>query len=698
MKTNALFLTLLSVLVAISSPADGEEQLLLDAPVVLRSGDIEWEEFAEAKASPQWDIEFEWRGEEPAFLEWTQYDVKQSWEILLNDKNLASLMQDENRMALCTEIPSGALRAGRNKLSIKPKGKTSVDDIVLEQIRIGSGVLSDHLSESELVIKVQDSSTGKGTPTRITLLREDGAFASHGLLATSAQPIAGIAARIGTVYSLSGEVTLPVPAGKYVVFAGRGFEYSLAKVEVTTERGKSTAVDLKIARVVDTTGYAACDTHIHTLTYSGHGDASIEERMVTVAGEGIELAIATDHNKYINYEEWAVKSGAREYFTPVVGCEVTTPRGHFNVFPIAERAPLIAHQQTNWKELFGEIYQTPDVGVAILNHARDSHSGVRPFAIDNHYSLQGENALGWDLGFNAMEVLNSAATQSDLTQLTRDWMALLNRGLRVAPIGCSDSHDVSRHFVGQGRTYVRCNDRQPGQLDVRECVQAIASGEVLVSYGLYATLNTEGERFAEVIRPASRDDVEICVEVQSPHWLQADRVQLYVNGELLQEKALGTGEAVGMKNQWKEMFRIPNGTHDVCVVAVATGPGVEGNYWRCAKPYQPTSTRWESRVFACSGALWLDRDGNQKRDCARDYALRIIEDGKGNLSDVLKRLDQYDRATAVQALAVLHSRKVDLATAEFLAAVSRASDMVKEVYRDVSLEIRNQALSVKNAK
>lgn len=698
MITNALFLTLLLVLLAISSPAVGQEQLLLNAPIVLRSGDIEWDEFAEANASPQWDIEFDWRGQEPAFLEWTQYDVKQSWEISLNDKNLASLIQDENRMALCTEIPSGVLKAGPNKLSIKPKGKISSDDIVLEQLRICSGVLSEHLSESKLVIKVQDNVTGNRTPARITVLHEDGALASHGLLTDSALPTTGIASRVGTVYSLSGEVTLSVPAGKYVVFAGRGFEYSLAKVEVTAERGKSTAVDLEIARVVDTTGYAACDTHIHTLTYSGHGDATIEERMVTLAGEGIELAIATDHNKYISYEEWAVRSGAREYFTPVVGCEVTTPRGHINVFPIADGAPPIAHQQTNWRELFGEIYKTPDVGVAILNHARDLHSGVRPFAIENHYALQGENALGWELGFNAMEVLNSAATQSDLTRLTHDWMALLNRGLRVAPIGCSDSHDVSRHFVGQGRTYVRCNDRQPGQLNVRECLQSIASGEVLVSYGLYATLKTEGERFAEVVRPNSRDKVEVCVEVQSPHWLKADHVRLYVNGELLQEKVLDTGEVDGLRNQWKEAFLIPNGIHDVCAVAVVTGPGVEGNYWRCAKPYQPTSTRWESRVYACTGALWLDRDGNQKRDCARDYALRIIEEGNGSLSDVFKRLNQYDRATAVQVLAVLHSRKVDLTTADVVAAVSRASDVVKGAYRDVLLEIRNHALTVRNAK
>ncbi len=61
------------------------------------------------------------------------------------------------------------------------------------------------------------------------------------------------------------------------------------------------------------------------------------------------------------------------------------------------------------------------MGIIILNHPRDLHSGVRPFAIENHYALQGENALGWEIGFNAMEVINSAATQSDIMQLPYDW-------------------------------------------------------------------------------------------------------------------------------------------------------------------------------------------------------------------------------------------------------------------------------------
>ena len=43
------------------------------------------------------------------------------------------------------------------------------------------------------------------------------------------------------------------------------------------------------------------DTHIHTLELSGHGDASVVERALTLAGEGIELAIATEHNRVADY-------------------------------------------------------------------------------------------------------------------------------------------------------------------------------------------------------------------------------------------------------------------------------------------------------------------------------------------------------------------------------------------------------------
>ena len=83
-----------------------------------------------------------------------------------------------------------------------------------------------------------------------------------------------------------------------------------------------------------------------------------------------------------------------------------------------------------------------------------------------------------------MELVNSGAQQSDLLQTYRDWFGLLNRGVLMTPVGASDSHDVSRYIVGQARTYIRCHDDQPGEIDVAEALKNFLAGRVLVSCGL----------------------------------------------------------------------------------------------------------------------------------------------------------------------------------------------------------------------
>src|SRR5207253_629754 len=100
----------------------------------------------------------------------------------------------------------------------------------------------------------------------------------------------------------------------------------------------------------------------------------IAERMITLAGEGIELPIATDHNMHIDYEPHARRLGVREFFTPVIGNEVTTSVGHFNVFPVAAEARIPDFKQKEWSAIFDEIFSTPQARIAILNHARDLHS------------------------------------------------------------------------------------------------------------------------------------------------------------------------------------------------------------------------------------------------------------------------------------------------------------------------------------
>ena len=59
--------------------------------------------------------------------------------------------------------------------------------------------------------------------------------------------------------------------------------------------------------------------HTCTLQFSGHGDASAMERVVTLAGEEVDLAIATDHNHQTDYSPFQEQAGLTEWFTPVIG-------------------------------------------------------------------------------------------------------------------------------------------------------------------------------------------------------------------------------------------------------------------------------------------------------------------------------------------------------------------------------------------
>ena len=157
------------------------------------------------------------------------------------------------------------------------------------------------------------------------------------------------------------------------------------------------------------------------------------------------------------------------------------------------------------------------------------------------YTLSLHDALPiyWHMGFNGMEVVNSGATQTDAMQLFRDWMTLLNRGYTVTPVGSSDSHDVARHFVGQGRTYIRCQDSDPGKIDIEEATRSFIQGRVMVSYGLLATMTINGKYGpGELVRLDDRDQIDVDLRVLGPDWVQADTITLFANGQPIRSESI----------------------------------------------------------------------------------------------------------------------------------------------------------------
>lgn len=676
-------------------------QLLQPKLVHLRNEAIpEWSSFpAEAEAA-RLTIPFRASKNEREFaLRIRQQDVKQSWRVLLNDRSLGDLIRDEADIIFYLPIPPGSLHGGENTLTIetKPSGKPASpgksppvsDDIRIGELSILNAPVSEVLSTATLEVRVQDEDARAPLPCRITIATPAGT-----LQATSAVSSDRIAARPGVIYTADGHAKFSLPAGKYVVYAGRGFEYSLARAEITAVAGETAQVPLSICREVPTPDQIACDTHIHTVTHSGHGDCTLAERLITLAGEGIELPIATDHNRHVDYRPLAEKLGLSQYFTPVIGNEVTTQVGHFNIFPVAAGARIANHQHKDWRQVFEEIRGTPGVEIAVLNHARDIHNGLRPFGAEWFNPVAGTFANPALNQFDAMEVINSGAVLRDPLRLPRDWMAVLNAGHQKTPIGSSDSHDVSRYIVGQGRTYVRSKSSDAGNIDVAAAMQSLRHGQVAVSYALLVDLQLHDDDKWKIPFKPTTTEWRAKLRVLGPHWARASKVQLYGNGQLLREESIET--SADKTNErgvlWQAEWKLPLPKHDTILVAVALGPGITEPYWATAKPYQPTSLDFEPYTLAVTGPILFNCDAQPKFCTPRDLGTQIVERARGDLSEMIRLLAGYDAAVAAQAMDIYLTTKPPPEAATIESALKTAPANIAAPLREAWQAWRDQQL------
>ena len=510
-----------------------------------------------------------------------------------------------------------------------------------------------------------DADSGRDLPCRITVVDEGGSLAP-----LTADPSPKLAVRPGVAYSADGRARLRLRPGRYTVHANRGFEYGLATRAVTLAAGQELPVALSIRREVPTPGLVACDTHVHTLTHSGHGDATQDERLVTLAGEGIELPVATDHDRLTDDTATARRVGVESWLTPVIGDEVTTRKGHFNAFPFGAGDPVPDPRVEYWPDLIKGIRAGSAGRVVVLNHPRDLHSDFRPFGSENFNPVVGENRDGVPYTFDAVELVNSGAMQSDPMQVVRDWFALWNHGQELTAVGASDSHDVSRYIVGQGRTYIACRDDDPGKIDVAEACRNLKAGRAVVSLGLLALLTVDDKYQPGDLATGLGERLRVAVTVLGPSWTRADRVELFANGVKVREQRIE--DTPGAVEKARLEWTLPKPARDVALVAVASGPGVTAPYWPIAPPYQPTSKVWEPRVLSITNPVKIDADGNGVWNSPRYYAQFAIELAGTEPSSLFRFLSAFDEAVAAQAAAFCQAPGRDGLDPEFTRALKEA--------------------------
>jgi hypothetical protein len=602
----------------------------LDAPVIVDPGlhhvgderVADWSEIATAEPeAASYERSFmALPNQNIACIELVQRGVQAEWTVRLGDVELGMLPRRREERVAFFDIPAHALTSGENRLTVI--SDNPADDIVIGQVTVHPNstreVLDARHSLGDLTVTVVDPD-GAPLPARLSLVDPSGETAR--LYGTNEHAV-----RPGIAYTDGSGFSFALPAGAYEIAAMRGTEWSRATERVEVVRGETSEIRLELRREVDTTGWIAADTHIHTLTYAHHGDALIDERMLSLAGEGIELAIATDHNHNVDYLGPREAAGMSAWFTPVTGNEVTTPAGHFNAFPLDPEGAIPPYESTDWPTLVDGM-RDAGARIVILNHPHWPAVNRGPFAFAGVHPHSGARWEQLAVTFDAIEIVNSGTLDPDPMPLLSDWFALVNRGEAPFGVGSSDSHTIGEP-VGQGRTYVHAADDAPGALDVESAIQAFERGDTSVSLGIFAALSIDGSSMGSTIR-RRRGPVRAALRVATPSWVTAQRVLFVVNGAVVDTVELAPVQ--GPRDQVIERdVDLP--AFDAWVGAIVLGEGIDLPGWRTEAAY----------TLAVANPIFVDRDRSEGWTPPRQSARDRLKSAGSDLRAIERAIERAD--------------------------------------------------------
>jgi hypothetical protein len=218
-----------------------------------------------------------------------------------------------------------------------------------------------------------------------------------------------------------------------------------------------------------------------------------------------------------------------------------------------------------------------------------------------------------------------------------DWFSLLNLGYRYTALGNSDTHGTTKVESGCPRNYVYYPDDDPMFADDIAIATAVREGRVVTSYGPFIEFYANGDPSLSVGSDVTVEggSVQFHIEVQSPSWFNVDRVELYENGNLIQEFTIpspNTGiinlsediEISPSKDSWYVVIAI--GDDDLAPLYTAVEiPGVQLqdivtdafsdvelslDISTFLSPATPIPRDYPVIPFAITNPIWVDQNGD----------------------------------------------------------------------------------------
>ncbi len=443
-----------------------------------------------------------------------------------------------------------------------------------------------------------------------------------------------LAVRYHAIYTLDGEGTITVPVGTWNVYASHGIEWSLDHTTITVEKDGEYSWDAKLVHEIDTTDWVSGDFHLHTLTHSGHGDSNMNERIISLIGENVEFAVATDHNHNTDYQPTIDGLRANEHITAVVGNEVSSPYGHLNAFPLDANAKVV-NQRLEAPELFALIRAEKNnagvVPIIQINHPRwgnIDYFGTR--GLDPITGESDDERWSWD--FDSIEVLNEnpgwgfydaeitdMPTRSSYHSVLRDWYNMLNAGRKIAAVGNSDSHTVTKNIAGIPRNYVFTGTDDPSSIDPAKVATAVRSGQISTTTGPFLRMTANGHPMGSTIS-VTDTTLDVHIDAQAASWIDLNTVRIIQNGDEV-AKIEYEGQRDGpLHLRPRIRIAIPR---DCWIVAIAQGD----------EPMTPFVIHDDREVLpiAIANPIYIDADGDGKYTPPKEWAKNIIATGDQSL-------------------------------------------------------------------
>jgi len=355
----------------------------------------------------------------------------------------------------------------------------------------------------------------------------------------------------------TGDAMVAIPPGTWWVSISRGLEYdAYVASSVVVADAQTVPITATLAHVVDTAGWIALDTHLHS-ELSTDSTFPVDDRLRAVAAEGVEIPVSSDHDIIVDYTSIIEELGLDAWLGNLTGSETSSlVWGHVNGFPLAVDPSRTGAGSPRWLGRSpGEVFAALRTGtsrVVQINHPRLGLNSLfdaialDPMTLTAHAD---PTSLGLapgtdlsDLGFDAVEVANALGDE-EFEEVFADYLQLVAAGHPAAATGSSDSHGPSA-YAGEARTYVYvgAGNDVPATVSPSAIVDAIRARRVVVGTGAFVTAGiVTGATTSlpgDVVDVTGLPQVTLHIRVQAAAWQAVQRIRIYQGTQEIRAIAL----------------------------------------------------------------------------------------------------------------------------------------------------------------